>query len=80
MVFFSRSPEEEAKPRKAFRFENFADQIASVDYSIVYQLAGAANLTKVQNDIFWGNYVLFLLIFNCLIVLPLKNENRIKHR
>ena len=50
MVFFSRNPDEEAKPRKAFRFENFADQIASVDYSIVYQLAGAANLTKVQNE------------------------------
>ena len=30
----------EEAPRKAFKFENFSDQVANVDSSIVYQLAG----------------------------------------
>ena len=47
-LFFIFSKEEESsKPRKAFKFTNFSEEISSVDYSIVYQLAGAANLTQV---------------------------------
>jgi hypothetical protein len=30
----------EEAPRKAFKFENFSEQVAGVDSSIVYQLAG----------------------------------------
>ena len=46
-LFFIFSKEESSKPRKAFKFTNFSEEISSVDYSIVYQLAGAANLTQV---------------------------------
>jgi hypothetical protein len=33
---------ESEKPRKAFTFKNFGEEIASTDYSIVYQIAGNA--------------------------------------
>ena len=36
--------ESEDKPFKAHKFETFSDQIAAVDHSIVYQLAGTANI------------------------------------
>jgi len=41
---------------------------------------GQLILQRYKMTFFRGNYVLFLLIFNCLIVLPSKNENRIKRR
>ena len=33
--------------RRAFRFQNFSDQVAGVDSSIVYQLAGMAAVQLV---------------------------------
>ena len=49
--------EAEDKPFKSHKFETFSDQIAAVDHSIVYQLAGTANI-KVDSSIF------FLLFFS----------------
>jgi len=41
-----------SKPRKVFKFENFAKQIASIDHSFVYQLsAGAYRLGQVSSEV-----------------------------
>jgi hypothetical protein len=42
VILFRPGDEKEKAPRKAFTFKNFGEEIASTDYSIVYQIAGSA--------------------------------------
>jgi hypothetical protein len=42
VIFFRPGDGSEKAPRKAFTFKNFGEEIASTDYSIVYQIAGSA--------------------------------------
>jgi hypothetical protein len=60
----------EKAPRKAFTFKNFGEEIASTDYSIVYQIAGSA-ISQVLIKSLSANKTCFLwLSFHDVIIVP----------
>ena len=50
--------------RRAFRFQNFSDQVAGVDSSIVYQLAGRAAV-----QCYWYNSVVLVQCSGTMVLL-----------